>query len=105
MIWVEIGGEIEPLRTLAAAIDAATARLGVLPESREFRPHLTIGRVKGPGRGDWRSVLESAGGAGFGEIEVTEYVLYESRLEPAGAVYSSIQRFPLAERSATEGRA
>jgi len=103
LIWVEVRGDIDQARTLAAAIDAASAPFGVPPETREFTPHLTLGRVKGPGREGWRDVLERAGGSGLGGFEVTEYVLFESRLDPGGAVYTAIRRFPLGREGAAGG--
>jgi RNA 2',3'-cyclic 3'-phosphodiesterase len=95
LIWVEVRGNLPAARGLAAAIDSATARVGFPPEAREFRPHLTLGRVKGPGRGDWRSILERAALQATGEFQVSEHVLFESRLGPGGAVYTPIERFRL----------
>ncbi len=95
LVWVEVQGDLTAARRLASAIDAATARIGFARETREFRPHLTLGRVKGPERGDWRSILARAGAGAVGGFEVTEYVLFESRLGPAGAVHTPIERFAL----------
>jgi len=105
LIWVEMRGEVEQARSLASAIDAVTARIGFPPETREFRPHLTLGRVKGPGRQGWRDVLERAGRSGLGRFEVTECVLFESRLEPGGALYTAIERFRLVGEEAAGGTA
>jgi len=95
LVWVEVRGNLPAARRLAAAIDSAATRVGFPPETREFRPHLTLGRVKGPGRGDWRAILERAGLQATGEFEVSEHVLFESRLGPGGAVYRPIERFRL----------
>jgi len=95
LIWVEVHGDVAAARQLASAIDAATARIGFAPEAREFRPHLTLGRVKGAARGDWRSILERAAGRAAGGFEVSEYVLFESRLGPHGASYAPIERYAL----------
>ena len=105
LIWVEMRGDVEQARSLASAIDAVTARIGFPSETREFRPHLTLGRVNGPGRQGWRDVLERAGGSGLGRFEVTECVLFESRLEPGGALYTAIQRFRLLGEEAAGGTA
>jgi RNA 2',3'-cyclic 3'-phosphodiesterase len=105
LIWVEVCGDLEQARSLASGIDSATARIGFPPETRGFRPHLTLGRVKGPGRDGWREILDRAGGPGLGGFEVREYVLFESRLDPGGAVYSAIQRFPLGDRRTAGGDA
>jgi len=95
LLWVETRGDLETARRLAASIDAATARIGFPAEALEFRPHLTLGRVKGPARGEWRGMLERVAGQAAGPLEVREYVLFQSRLGPAGALYTPLQRFPL----------
>ena len=101
LIWVEIRGEVESARRLAGAIDAAMAALGCAAETREFRPHLTLGRVQGTGRaqgagsGNWRTALLRAGAQASGEFEVKEYVLFQSRLDPGGAIHTPLERFPL----------
>ena len=106
LIWIETRGDLESARRLAHAIDAATARLGFAPESREFKAHLTLGRVQrsgrgpGPGTGDWRAALLRAGEQASGEFEVKEYVLFQSRLDPGGAVYTPLGRFTLGGGSA-----
>jgi 2'-5' RNA ligase len=100
LIWVEVLGDLAAAQRLAGAIDAATSRIGFPSENREYRPHLTLGRVKGPGRGDWRLRVEQAGPRASGRFEVTEYVLFESRLGPGGAVYTSLERFALGRAAA-----
>ncbi|OLC56349.1 MAG: 2'-5' RNA ligase [Acidobacteria bacterium 13_1_40CM_4_69_4] len=95
LVWVEVRGELEAARRLAAAIDAVTASVGFPPEAREFRAHLTLGRVKGPGRGDWRTMLDRVAGQATGSFDVHEYVLFQSRLGHGGAVHTPVQRFPL----------
>jgi len=95
LIWVEVQGDLAAARQLASAIDAATSRIGFAPEARELRPHLTLGRVKGAAHGDWRSILERVAGRAAGGFEVSEYVLFESRLGPHGASYTPIERYAL----------
>jgi 2'-5' RNA ligase len=100
LIWVKVLGDIPAAQRLAGAIDAATSRIGFPSENREFRPHLTLGRVKGPARGDWRSRIEEAGPRASGGFEVTDYILFESRLGPGGAVYTPLERFALGRGAA-----
>jgi 2'-5' RNA ligase len=54
VVWA--GVECAPLPALAARLDAAAARIGVAPETRPFRAHLTLGRVNGT-RG-WKPLAE-----------------------------------------------
>ena len=100
LVWVEIEGDLEAAGRLAAAVDRAAAALGFPAETREFKAHLTLGRVRGAARGDWRPVLLRAGEQARGEFEVREYVLFESRLSAGGSVYTPMERFPLGARAA-----
>ncbi len=95
VIWVGLGGDLPAAGRLQDAIDAALLRLGFAREKRPFRPHLTLGRVKGAGRGDWRPLLRRHAEASLGSFEAPECVLFESKLDSAGASYSPIGRFPL----------
>lgn len=87
-----------PLRALAAATGRAVARLGVPAEAREFRPHLTLARMKhGAGVKDGVA-LESIrrGVAGldaqdFGAFRALGFVLYIS----AEGKYTKLAAFPL----------
>jgi 2'-5' RNA ligase len=45
-IWMGIGGDLERLAGLQRAVVRATGKLGLPAESRAFRPHLTLGRVR-----------------------------------------------------------
>ena len=47
VIWAGIDGALEPLRKLQGRIEDSLIELGFEPEARDFRAHLTIGRVKG----------------------------------------------------------
>lgn len=100
LVWVEIEGDLQAVQRLATAIDRAVAPLGYPPEGREFKAHLTLGRVRGAARGDWRAALMKTGGQARGEFEVREYVLFQSRLSPGGSIYTPMERFTLGARAA-----
>jgi RNA 2',3'-cyclic 3'-phosphodiesterase len=95
VIWAGIGGEIDPLRLLQEGVGETLRPLGFETERRPFTPHLTLGRVKGKGRGDWRAELQRRAAARPGEFEVREMVLFQSRLEAAGACYDALERIGL----------
>ena len=114
-----IGIEAGPkLAQLAADIDAATAELGIQREERAFSPHLTLARAgahgqrgsrdprwrKGDGPNSVFAVLQKrlatmdnpdSGQLNFGNMTADEFILYQSRLSPAGSRYSQLERFPL----------
>lgn len=93
VVWVGVGGEREPLRSLAGRVEAAMAELGHKPEDRPFQAHLTVGRVKGRERLKPLQDLLVARSAFRAEaFDVTELVLYKSDLRPEGALYTPLIR-------------
>ena len=61
----------------------------------EYRPHLTIGRLKDKkALGD---ILSPLAGKAFGKLEVDEIVLYESKLSGGFPVYTPLERIQLGE--------
>ncbi len=95
VVWAGVRGDLAAMERLHRALEEGLAPLGFALEGRVFRPHLTLGRVKGPGRGEWRSMFEAHAADRFGSFRVKECVLFESRLEPGGAIYQARGRFPL----------
>ncbi len=92
VIWV---GVDEPTGTLAALqrdVEGAMQRLGFAPERRPFRPHLTLGRVKGGGADVVRALGEYVARAtvNVGQMEASEVSLMRSDLRPGGAVYTRL---------------
>jgi RNA 2',3'-cyclic 3'-phosphodiesterase len=73
------------------------APLGFLPERRAYTAHLTLARVKDPGRGASANIRRTlaAEPADCGRIVVSAATLFRSRLSPKGAVYEPLLRVPL----------
>ena len=96
-IYITVRTGVNRLTALNAEVARRLRTCGVEPESRPFRPHLTIGRVRrgAPGvAGRIRTALAAAAG----EIPVSpidHVVLYESRLLPAGPLYEPLLRVAL----------
>jgi 2'-5' RNA ligase len=108
VFWVGMEGDAN-LAALAAAVEAATAALGIPREQHEFAPHLTLARA-GSGRPYWKSgdrvssvfqhlqeKLAALEPPDFGTMTAREFFLYESKLSPTGARYTKLERFVLAE--------
>jgi 2'-5' RNA ligase len=89
VLWVGIGDGAEELRELARRLSEGLAANGLVFESR-FEPHVTIGRVKRPlPEVFFRRAADFA--AAKKAVSVLACVeLMESRLTPAGPVYSSV---------------
>jgi len=93
VIWVGLRGGSDPLLELQRQVEKAMAQLGFKAEDRPFKPHLTVGRVKGKNR--LRPLQEALLEHGDFETEpfdVREIVLYKSDLKPEGAIYTPLFR-------------
>lgn len=93
VIWVGLRGEGTGLQDLQQAVEAAMLQLGFRREERPFKPHLTIGRVKGRQHLRLLQELLVARQSFKAEaFDVTELVLYKSELRPEGARYTPLFR-------------
>jgi 2'-5' RNA ligase len=93
VIWVGLQGDGPALNNLQEGVEEAMVRLGFRREDRPFRPHLTLGRVKG--RQHLRHLQDLLIAHQSFEAEafdVTELVLYKSELRPEGARYTPLFR-------------
>ncbi len=92
--WV--GGEAPGAGRVAAEIEEAAAQGGWGRERRPFALHLTLARLRRPWQPEtverW---LEWGKGYRAKPFTCGEVVLFESRLERGGAVYTPLERLPL----------
>jgi RNA 2',3'-cyclic 3'-phosphodiesterase len=96
VLWIGLEGK--ELRDLASKVEKAMEPLGFMPEKREFKPHLTVGR--------WREFVGSSKTLGeelekwksyeFGESAVAEVIFFRSVLKPEGAIYHPLKIVALA---------
>lgn len=96
VLFYEVEQGAGRLRTLAASVDDALYRLAGIPkDTRPFRAHATVARVKNRISDDVAEVLQSAPGLRAGRQEVAGVDLMESRLDPTGARYTPVKQFAL----------
>lgn len=93
VVVVELDDPAGRLAELASNVEAAADALGVAPETRAFRPHVTLARIKRP--------CDASGWLGAAELEAapvdfSELRLYRSHLLPTGSVYEVIRSARLA---------
>jgi len=99
VIWLGTLEGAEPFAQLATTLERGLARRGFAPEGRPFTPHLTLGRVRTPGR-DWTEALIRArpvdheAAARFG---VEELCVVRSTLSPRGSRYEMLEVARLGE--------
>jgi len=96
VLWAGLTSGADAAATLARSIDGALAAHGFAREDRPFSGHVTLGRVRQPGR-DERLAAALAAGARhqFGRLAVDRLALMRSELSPRGARYSIISAWPL----------
>lgn len=87
----------DALAALHRKVDQTLVRLGLDPERRAYRPHITLARLPrsaghGPAIDRW--VADHAGLASD-PFTLPHLILYESRLGRDGARYQAIARWPL----------
>ena len=95
VLWVGLAGR--ELARLAGRVEGALEPLGFENAATAFRPHATIGRWRRPElRGkDLREELARWRDREFGTFRIDEVTLFRSVLQPAGAVYTALEVFPL----------
>lgn len=92
VLWLGIGGEIEPLQKMAAICEVAAQEAGFEPEGRPFHPHLTLSRIRPPV--EVRRLVDRV--EPFGVIcDVTAVTLYRSLLGRGPVQYEVVDRVAL----------
>ncbi|MGV3772512.1 MAG: RNA 2',3'-cyclic phosphodiesterase [Verrucomicrobiales bacterium] len=81
------------LAELHKRVTDSTAEFGEPPESRPFKPHLTLARIKEPSCvavEHLQMALNSLNTWSAGSWEVKELILFQSQLSPQGAKYQKL---------------
>ena len=94
VLWLRVGREVD---RMAKIVDSFNEAYGSKGEHEVFKPHLTIARVKDPSKN--REIINRHISSQFEPIgfEVSEIVVYESKLDPKGSIYSAVARYILSK--------
>ncbi len=102
VLWVGLddGGA---LGRLADDLRRGAARAGFAGDDRPFTPHLTLGRVRRPGRPAAAALeaLQRPSYADLGTLPIEQVSLVASTLTPTGPRYTALRRWPLGEPAVT----
>jgi 2'-5' RNA ligase len=91
--------EASTLGLLAAAIESALEPWGIVRETREFRPHITLARFNSvKGLDSLRDAAGQLANHEFGSATAGEFHLYRSVLKSTGAEYTRLDTYPLLEK-------
>ena len=99
ILWVGLIGD--ELNVLASKVERVLIPFGFAAEKRAFTPHLTVGRwrqFKGSSK-ELGDEIAKWSGHDFGRSNVGEVILFQSVLEPEGAVYRPLKTVALTKKA------
>ena len=80
------------LKQLAIEIEKQMVTIGFKKEVREFKPHLTLGRIKFiKSKNNFYSLVKKFEETEIQKVVVSEIIFYQSILNPSGPIYKSIK--------------
>lgn len=95
VLWVGLEHESR-LLNLAAMVRNAVTDCGIELEDRPFSPHITLARIKAPEPKEAGRFLDRHLQKKLPSLAVREFILFQSRLTPEGAIHTPVRSFPLA---------
>lgn len=96
VLWVGLQGETHSLIEIRKRLDENLGRVGIAPDTRPFKAHLTIARAKGNlNSKPLAEVMAALGNIESAPFTAEEMVLYQSELKPDGAVYTRLKSVSL----------
>ena len=94
VMWAGLAGDLDRLRRLFNAVEDGLHPLGFPRDSREFRPHVTLARIKGRVPPEVvTSFLQTP--LHRSPFVVDRFSLFSSTLRPQGPIYQELESFPL----------
>lgn len=94
VVWLGVREGIEPMRRLANLLERECRAAGLEPETRAFKPHLTLARARPR---DGAALPELPPPPGLAPWTAREVILFSSHLGRGGAVHEPIRSIPLAQ--------
>ena len=95
VLWAGIQ-DFEPLQRIKQSVDQKMSQLGYTPDKREFRPHLTLARIKWiEDKNKLEHLLLEYEQQQWQKTRISELIYYESTLKQSGPVYTPIEKFSL----------
>jgi len=97
IVWLGIEKGAEEVKKLQQMVESELERIGFPKEEREFKAHLTIGRVKGrQGISNLCRLLEEERNIFIGSMRADKISVMKSKTLPSGPVYTELKAIPLA---------
>ncbi|GBC62634.1 2'-5' RNA ligase [Desulfonema ishimotonii] len=100
VLWVGVRGDTPSLLRLRQDLDQHLEAVGFPAETRPFRAHLTIARIRGrlpdTEARQLARIMEKHTASESERFTATEMILYQSDLKPSGPVYTRLRGVMLA---------
>jgi RNA 2',3'-cyclic 3'-phosphodiesterase len=103
VIWAGIGGNLEAMQQMADALEHGVRKLGFEKETKRFKPHLTLGRVRDPHQ--LEALMMTIQQFRITPLSFTfdRLVLFRSTLTPQGSIYERLHEKMLGAASTFSG--
>ena len=100
VLWVGVESDMERMSRFRDDLQDKLLPFGIRPEKRDFRPHLTLGRFRKPGRRapGLEELLIKHRGLTSPLCSLNELALFKSELKSGGAVYTKMKSWQLTGR-------
>jgi RNA 2',3'-cyclic 3'-phosphodiesterase len=93
IIWLGIDKGAESLKTLSEKIETALKKLRLKQENREFKPHLTLARIKSPkNMQNLLKLVKEIDAKSWDGSQISSLTLFQSALNPKGAVHAILAK-------------
>lgn len=94
VIWIGIAPN-KRLQELHGQLENACQDVGLEPDDRSFKPHITLGRNKSADPEKIIKYVDHQVVPDFDPIPVRDFCLFRSELTPRGAIYHIEKKYPL----------
>jgi RNA 2',3'-cyclic 3'-phosphodiesterase len=97
VLWLGVESHLERMSRFRDDLQEKLLPFGIRPEKRDFRPHLTLGRFRKPGKSadELEALLSKHRGLTSPVCSLNELILFKSDLKPGGAVYTKMGSWAL----------
>lgn len=103
VLWVGLEVVSGDMARIQCAAEVAAQQVGLTPEKMAFKPHLTVGRIRGGhSLGSLAAKVREEGAFCGGEFTAGGVSLFSSTLRPDGAVYRRQRELPFSWYTSSE---
>lgn len=93
-LWAGVAADAE-VAHLQRKIESALQRIGIQPEERKFKPHVTLARLKATAPGRVVDYLSDHSLYASGPFEVSSFILFSSNPTSNGSLYRAERSYGL----------